>query len=370
MVERLRKRIETLSPQENAIARHVITGESIIDSLSSYFDSIESVDRLFKINGFDWNDSDDRERLQSIHSEARGYVESLLERKLDKLIREPKDLRDIFLLTKGDDLTEPLQFEECPPPENLSVAKQACLLLKVMNTINHIDGHELLFSSSLNRRELSQRVDDKIGRELSRLKGSGFPITFFEGSRKPKESLITKLLCKRSTVASRINDRLRYQVITRDKNDIVELIVELFTTVLPFNYLIPGATVNKLIDPSFLMTSPELVSHKARDMAHSIARSVSHLFPHSREELDFTGTSYQTLKFVVDVPVKLDSRTLERNQSPSQDLGRIVYSLVEITMVDEETFEMNQQGENAHPLYKKRQKKGALQRMLGAVIES
>ena len=364
-MERLRKIIATLSAQEAAITRHVITGESVIDSLWTHLESLEAVDSFLKINCFDWSHQEDRERLQAIHSEALGYVESLLERPLAKELRRPKDLREIFLIASRDEVAADLTLSEFPPAEELPLPKQACLLLKVMNIINHIDGHELLYATSLSRRDLAQRVDDKIGRVLSRLKGSGFPITHFEGSRKPKESLITKLLCKRSTVASRINDRLRYQIITREKQDLVELVVELFSTVLPYNYLIPGATVNKLLDPELLVSSPELISHKARDMAHSIARSVSHLFPHSREEMDFTGATFNTLKFVVDVPVRLDPHTVRSAQTLTQGLGQIVYSLVEVTMVDEETHEMNQQGENAHPLYKSRQKKGALERILG-----
>lgn len=368
-VEQLRKSIDELTPQEASIARHVLTGASIVDSLWLHIDSHETIDQFLKINGFDWSSKTDQDRLQSIHSESLGYVESFLQRPLHGTLRKPKDLREIFLVAADDKDSEPMSFEEFPPASDLAVTTQACLLLKVMNIIQHIDGHELLYACHASRRELAQRVDDKIGRELSRLKGSGFPIVFFEGSRKPKESLITKLLCKRGTIASRINDRLRYQIITKEKSDIVSLLVKLFGTVLPFNYLLPGATTNKLLDPSLLMTSPELVSHKARDMAHAIARSVSHLLPHSREEMDFTGESYQNLKFVVDVPVQLSPQSTRLDEALTQDLGKIVYSLVEITMVDEATHKTNQQGDNAHDLYKKRQKAGAMERMTGGKFE-
>ncbi len=363
------KKIETLTAEEKSIARHVLLGESIVDSLHLTLAKREAVDQFLKTNEFDWNDSEDRRRLQSIHNEAVSYLESILVRRLDKSVAKPDDIRELFSIAAQDESNRPFQLDTFPPSEDLPLTKQACLLLKVMNIIHHINGHELLYSCPISRRQIAQKVDDKIGRELSRLKASGFPLTSFEGGRKPKESLITKLLCKRTTIASRINDRLRYQIIVPEKKDLVSLVVELFSTVLPCNYLMPGTTINQLIDPDLVMSSQELISHKARDMAHSIARSVSHLLPHSLEEVDFTGSDYRILKFVVDVPVRIDTHTAAINDLHTTELGVIIFSLVEMTLVDEATHAANQRGANAHDQYKSRQKRGALQRMLGGKLE-
>ncbi len=362
-MERLTETFAGLSPRAQIITRHVLLGESLIDSLGCFFDSRKAVDEFLQINEFDWNDSRDQKRLLSIHNEAVSYVEALLKRPLDPSVSQPDDVRDIFLLGSSEVTSEPIKLDSFPPQVELPIAKQACVLTKVMNTILHINGHELLYTCPISRRQLAQKVDDKIGGKLSQLKSNGFPLIAFEGGRKPKESLITKLLCKRTTVASRINDRLRYQIIVAEKTDVLKLVAELFTSVLPFNFLLPGSTINQLIDINLVTSQKEVVSQKARDMAHSIARSVSHLFPHSTEEMDYSGKDYNVLKFVVDVPVRLDKHIAKSGEVHTNELGIIVYSLAEFTIIDQATRQNNEQGENAHPEYKGRQKMGALKRM-------
>lgn len=364
-MKKLGETIEKLTPQEKNIARQILAGESIIDGPRLYLDSLAAVDQLLKVNELNWNDAQDRQRLQAVHNEATIYLEGLLKGTLDKDVRAPDDIRELFLLaSSGSSNGQHIAAHEIPSINDIPKHKQACMLLKTMNVINHIDAYELRYTCPISLREISKRVADKIERELSRLKRSGFPIIQYEGGRKPKESIITKLLCKRGTVASRINDRLRFRIITQEKKDIVLLLNDLFSTVLPYNYVLPGTTVNQLVEPSLFMTSEELVSHKARDMVHSIARSVSHLFPHGKEEVDFTGKTYKVLKFVIDVPIRLDPQ-MSQSSIPAEALGRMVYSLVEIQIVDEVSEHNNQEGENAHPLYKGRQKLGVVRRMLG-----
>lgn len=346
----------TPTDYKKAIARHVLLGESVIDTQTLFFDSKHTVDEFLRINGFEWADEKDRQVLMSIHNEAISYTEALIEQKVDRRLASPDDLRDIFLI--------PIQISQFSPAQEMPVSNQACLLLKVMNIIHHINGHELLYGCSIGQRHLAQKVDDKIGRELSRLKTNGFPIISFEGGRKPKESLITKLLCKPSALASDINTWLRYKIVVREKTDLLNLITLLFSQILPFNYIFPGATVNQLVDPKLIMNEGEIKTHKTRDIAHAIARSVNHILPHPPNEIDFTGASYKVVKFSVDVPVTLDTYATRLSDLYTRELGKIVFSPIEITMIDQATLQSNEKGENNHSRYKMRQKRGAFKRMI------
>ena len=48
---------------------------------------------------------------------------------------------------------------------------------------------------------------------VEQLRAAGAPLTEFEWSRKPRDSQITKLLAKRSTLAANIYDKLRFRLI-------------------------------------------------------------------------------------------------------------------------------------------------------------
>lgn len=349
---------------KKAIARHVLLGESVIDTQTLFFDSKHTVDQFLRINGFEWAVDQDRQCLMSIHNEAISYTEALIEQKVDRCLASPDDLRDIFLIAAEAKGSKPIQISQFPPVQEMPSPNQACLLLKIMNIIHHINGHELLYGCSISRRHLAQKVDDKIGRELSRLKANGFPIISFGGGRKPKESLITKLLCKPSALASDINTWLRYKIVVREKIDLLNLIIELFSQILPFNYIFPQATVNQLVDPKLIMNEGEIKTHKTRDIAQAIARSVNHILPHPPNEMDFTGVSYKVVKFCVDVPVTLDAYVTRLSDVYTRELGKIVFSPVEITMIDQATMQSNEEGENKHSRYKMRQKRGAFKRMI------
>src|SRR3984957_6793065 len=74
----------------------------------------------------------------------------------------------------------------------------------------------------------------------------GFPITEFVGGRKNKDSLYTKLLSKQESVAAQIYDKLRFRIVTRSKADIFPVVQYLSQKLFPFNYVIPGQSINSI----------------------------------------------------------------------------------------------------------------------------
>ena len=66
----------------------------------------------------------------------------------------------------------------------------------------------------------------------------------------------------------------------------------------------------------------------------------------------FSGASYRNINVIVDYPICVEHLM---GLQGSSLLGRIVFVMVEFQIVDEETALQNEEGENAHSLYKERQ---------------
>ena len=55
---------------------------------------------------------------------------------------------------------------------------------------------------------------------------------------------MTKLLAKRSTLAANVYDKMRFRLVVKEPEDLLPLLVELQHRLIPFNYDVPGETVN------------------------------------------------------------------------------------------------------------------------------
>ena len=75
---------------------------------------------------------------------------------------------------------------------------------------------------------------------------------------------------------------------------------------------------------------------------------------------EFSGSDYRMINFIVDYPVRLPEGRFGKH---GFELGRVVFLMVELQIVDEETARHNEEGENAHHLYKERQYKVVVSRL-------
>lgn len=319
---------------------HVLCGHSVIDSPRLFFKTADEAAAFLRVNEFDVTRARDLERLMAVHHEAVDYLERELNYALDPELLKASNVAQFFLMASDD--------------ANPGLQRQACSLLKAMNIINHIDGRELLYNCPISLRDLFSLVEDKIERTLSALSRSEPQMLKYKGGRKPKESLITKLLCKRETIAAQIYDRVRYRIITRTPDDILRVILYLFRHVLPFNYIIPGASVNQLM----------LLDKKGR--LEMLMDGLKKRLPTDANKMEYSGHDYRVCKFVADVPIRMDRFLATAGTHLYRDsLGTIVYVLVEFQIVDEKTDMMNNTGDSSHENYKKRQKRGVLKRLTG-----
>jgi uncharacterized protein (TIGR04552 family) len=171
----------------------------------------------------------------------------------------------------------------------------------------------------------------------------------FSWSRKTKESQVTKLLLKRETSAARVFDRLRFRLIVRHASDLVPTLRILLHRCIPFNYIVPGQTVNTLID----LDSLKVLQQEGFDTEDGGATPVSN---------EFSGKGFRLLNFIADLPVRVDSLLPASGQADSRN--HVVFVTAEFQVMDKGTAEANEQGENSHTQYKHRQHQHVRVRLL------
>lgn len=302
--------------------------------------------QILKINEFHLSNPRDHTALMSLQSEAIGYIQNQLRLTLPVSLLKPTSIEDIFFA--ASDLKDP------------KTQKLACALLKVMNVIHLLNGRELLYNLSISNRNLFSLVEDKMERELSSLTRIGIK---YQGGRKQKESLITRIISKKGTLGVPTHDRLRFQIVTPKKENLLEVILHLFQTVLPVNYVIPNLSVNRLINLRDTLPWKHRASYAFSKKLKSINNHLITSLPYAIPDKEHSGKKYDLIKFVVAVPVRLD-HYVSNSQHPLESLGCITHVPVEIRMMDQETERLNNLGENVYSLYKERQRIGVTKRVI------
>src|SRR3954463_6010782 len=212
--------------------RLLLRGDSVIDwHRLNYADHAE-VDRFLRLNEFDPDSDEEMARLEDVRSDAVEYLSRAFAMAIPDEVAADLPARDLFLVASSHG---PHQ-------------KWACVVLKVMHIIHHINGRAGLLKLSVSDEIVFREVELKVMQVVEQLRAAGAPISEFEWSRKPRDSQITKLLAKRSTLAASIYDKLRFRLIVPHDTDLVPMLVTLVRNLVPFNYVVPGESVNQLVD--------------------------------------------------------------------------------------------------------------------------
>jgi uncharacterized protein (TIGR04552 family) len=191
----------------------------------------------------------------------------------------------------------------------------------------------------------------------------GLPVVEFVGNVKSRSSLITKLLLKRETLAAQIFDRVRYRIVTERQDQIPGVLNHLANSLFPFNYLVPGQTQNTLVRFREIVGRHPSADALVEELQAPL--DIEAIDPKPLNE--FSAEGYRVLNFVVDLPVRVDE-LLPPGGGVGDDLGRIVFSLVEFQVLDAQTARMNEQGASSHARYKERQKKRVLRRLSRGLV--
>jgi uncharacterized protein (TIGR04552 family) len=310
----------TLADQDSV--RLMLRGDSVIDWHRLGFIDHEEVDRFLRLNEFDPESDDEMGRLEEIRGEAVDYLSRAYAMAIPDEVADDLPARDLFLVASA---AGPHQ-------------KWACVVLKVMHIIHHINGRQALLKVSVSDEIIFREIELKVLQVVEELRAAGAPLTEFEWSRKPRDSQITKLLAKRSTLAANIYDKLRFRLIVPHQADIVPMLATLTRQLIPFNYVVPGESVNQLVD--------------LRDVRPAEGGVNGHA-PIAVPYNEFSGPEYRIINFVADLPLRLE-RLLPKHELPPE-LSHVVFVLTEFQVADKATSQRNESGASSHEAYKQRQ---------------
>jgi len=310
--------VDELTLADTGAVRLLLRGDSVIDWHHLSFGDHGEVDRFLRLNEFDPESDDEIGRLEDLRGEACDYLSRAFAMAIPDEVAEDLPARDLFLVASS---TGPHQ-------------KWACVVLKVMHIIHHIAGRAGLLKLSVSDEIIFREVELKVMKVVEELRAAGAPIAEFEWSRKPHDSQITKLLAKRSTLAASIYDKLRFRLIVPSYGDLVPMLATLTRQLVPFNYIVPGESVNRLIDLKSVLDA---------GASTTIAAPIN----------EFSGPEYRIVNFVADLPLRVD-RLMARNELP-HDLAHVVFVLTEFQICDKATAHRNESGASSHEAYKARQ---------------
>src|SRR5207248_9695327 len=119
----------------------------------------------------------------------------------------------------------------------------ACIVLKVMHVMHHLAGRELLFKLPVSDDEVFGFVEAKVVKVVEEIRAAGYPIVEFAWSRKERDSVVTKLLAKKASIAAHVYDKLRFRLITRTMAHLPPVLHDLQHRLNPFNSILPGEPV-------------------------------------------------------------------------------------------------------------------------------
>jgi uncharacterized protein (TIGR04552 family) len=331
--------------------RLLLRGGSVVDWRRLNFRAAAEVDAFLRLNLLDLEEPGDERRLRSILAQAVDYLRTVFGYRVADVVARPEDLRTLFLLASG--VAEPQ-----------SARRIACVVLKVMHVIHHLEARELLFRTALREADLAERVHRRIMAEAERMRQLGLPVVEFRGNVKPRTSLVSKLLAKRETVAAQVFDRVRYQVVTQRVDQIAPVVWHLTQALFPFNYVVPGQTQNNLVRFADLLSAHPRGAELAAEL--QLPPDLEKIDPAAPRN-EFSGHGFRVLNFVADIPVRVDE-LLPPLDPMADELGSIVFALVEFQVVDLVTARLNQQGDSNHVRYKKRQLKQVLRRLSRGLV--
>jgi uncharacterized protein (TIGR04552 family) len=314
--------VDELTLADTDCVRLMLRGDSVIDWHKLSFSDHEEVDRFLRLNEFDPESEDEMARLEDLRADAVDYLARAYAMAIPDEVAGDLPARDLFLVasTQG-----PHQ-------------KWACVVLKVMHIIHHINGRQALLKVSVSDEVIFREIELKVLQVVEQLRAAGAPLAEFEWSRKPRDSQITKLLAKRSTLAANIYDKLRFRLIVPQQSDLVPMLATLARQLIPFNYIVPGESVNQLVDLREVLKKPD--------------QSGAHV-PTEIPYNEFSGPEYRIVNFVADLPLRLERLIPKAELSP--ELSHVVFVLTEFQICDKATAIRNESGASNHEAYKARQ---------------
>ncbi len=335
------KRLEDFSLMDLRSVWLVLQGSSVIDWKRLDFTSEAEVNTFLTSHGFDVEVPSDQRRIAHIKNAAIDYLRRQFNFPIPRPV-EQASVAELLLIASGKG-----HRQLC-----------ACIILKAMHIIHHVEARELQYSLALSDQEMFSMVEERVYRLVGQMLADGLPITEFVGGRKRRDSIYTKLLSKREAHASAVYDKQRFRIVTRTKDDILPVVLYFAQHLLPFNYVVPSESVNTIFQlRHYFKKHPQYPTLASR------VQGAGGLDAATMTDNMFSSESYRIIHFVADLPVRSPEPLLAKAPSQVQPLGPIIFGLCEFQMVDRQTEEANEKGEASHASYKERQRRAVRDRL-------
>lgn len=331
--------------------RLILRGGSVVDWYRLGFDNREEVRQFLRVNGYYPEAAADERRCRQLFRASRDYLADELGIILPDVVWKPVNIEDPFLL--ASDMSHPFQ-------------RDACILLKVVHTINHLEARELRFALSLPEVDVFSRVETHVASRMAAICSAGYPIVSFESSRKTESSTITKLLSKRRATAAQILDRLRFRIVVDRQEDLPIVLAEMTRRLIPFNYVVPEETTNDVLDFASYAASLTKLRGELGRLQHELRLESTE--PLRREHNECSADTFRMLNFVIDWPLRVND-VLERSEHGHlRELGHLIFLNVEFQMFDDATWRANEDNVIAsHESYKERQRERVRRRLFHGI---
>ncbi len=329
-----RPRALTLAPIDVQAVRLLLDGGSVVDWRRLSYNDPAQVRSFLAVNGFDADNPIEMARLEDLHRRAVTYVGETFDTYVPDGIAAPHDYCDLFMAASGE--SSPSQ-------------RAACVVLKVMHVINHLESRRLTHHMSVSERALFEAAAEKVEEFIERMRAEGMGIMRYEPSRKTDHSLVTKLLSKPRVTAAQIFDKLRFRMVVADRSDLVPVMLWLLRHLFPFNHVIAGESHNTILSADEIRAQLDgrvkgtvpmwLEPDGQRGAAHNPA----------------TSPRFRMINFVVELPIRVRRLCNPTDRRRHQDLGHLVLVTLEFQLFDEATAAANELGDGNHAAYKGRQ---------------
>jgi uncharacterized protein (TIGR04552 family) len=313
----------------------------VVDWHKLNFTDHAAVDRFLRLCELDPTSEAELDRLEAIRADAVDYLTRVYQIALTDEIADEVPARDLFLIASRSGAHQ----------------RTACMVLKVMHIIYHLAGRQALLRLAISDDAIFREIELKVLRVVEELRAAGCAVSEFEWSRKPRDSQITKLLAKRSTLAANIYDKLRFRLIVPTQADLVPMLATLTRQLIPFNYIVPGESVNQLVDLGDLFATPGRIHGLVPHMQAQAGKP--RRLPTANE---FSGPEYRIINFVADLPLRLGRLVPATELSPED--SHVVFVLTEFQVADKATAIANDSGACSHEAYKARQHERVKLRLL------
>jgi uncharacterized protein (TIGR04552 family) len=316
--------------------RLLLGGGSVIDWHRLAFHDQKEADRFLLVNEFDPQDGEDIERLENLRAEAVEYLTRHFGYRIPDEVASDAPATDLLMIAS----------------RRGKYQTYACMVLKLMHVMHHLNGRENLFRLPVSDDQLFGLVENKVVQVVDEIRAAGYPIVEFAWSRKERDSLITKLLAKRDSIAAHVYDKLRFRLVAQRHEDLAAVLRELLHKLIPFNYIIPGQTVNKILPFRQLVEGSDSLRRYVDDLQTDIDTENG-----EQKDNEFSSAGFRVVNFVADLPVRLSSVFRHINGTLKTDLSprEVIFVLAEFQVLDADSARLNETGENSHESYKERQ---------------